>query len=222
MKIKFDDCLTIGNFNEASVCIIWLHGYGANNWTFEPLMKMLHLELGKKIFIVIPNAPIENQKRSWYPLPQNNEAGDLEEDYKGLMKAIMSIRELFQKLSNDSLEFSNGRVFLVGGFSQGAALSLGVLCDPDTSIDGCISLSGYMPCAQFFLNKMCTENGKLFIGHGTQDNVISIETHNKTMQFLKKLNFSIKESVGQFGHTVPNKIIYDVVGWIRKNYLTKQ
>ena len=222
MKIKFDDCLTIGDFNEASVCIIWLHGYGANNWTFEPLMKMLHLELGEKIFIVIPNAPIENQKRSWYPLPQKNEAGDLEEDYKGLMKAIMSIRELFQKLSNDSLEFSNGRVFLVGGFSQGAALGLGVLCDPDTSIDGCISLSGYMPCAQFFLNKMCTENEKLFIGHGTQDNVISIETHNKTMQFLKKLNFSIKESVGQFGHTVPNKIIYDVVDWIRKNYLTKQ
>ena len=222
MKIKFDDCLTIGDFNEASVCIIWLHGYGANNWTFEPLMKMLHLELGEKIFIVIPNAPIENQKRSWYPLPQKNEAGDLEEDYKGLMKAIMSIRELFQKLSNDSLEFSNGRVFLVGGFSQGAALGLGVLCDPDTSIDGCISLSGYMPCAQFFLNKMCTKNEKLFIGHGTQDNVISIETHNKTMQFLKKLNFSIKESVGQFGHTVPNKIIYDVVDWIRKNYLTKQ
>jgi hypothetical protein len=42
------------------------------------------------------------------------------------------------------------------------------------------------------------------------------------MQFLKKLNVSIKESVGQFGHTVPNKIIYDVVDWIRKNYLTKQ
>ncbi len=222
MKIKFDGCLTIGDFNEASVCIIWLHGYGANNWTFEPLMKMLHLELGEKIFIVIPNAPIENQKRSWYPLPQKNEAGDLEEDYKGLMKAIMSIRELFQKLSNDSLEFSNGRVFLVGGFSQGAALSLGVLCDPDTSIDGCISLSGYMPCAQFFLNKMCTKNEKLFIGHGTQDNVISIETHNKTMQFFKKLNVIIEESVDQFGHTVPNKIIYDVVGWIRKNYLTKQ
>ena len=221
MKIKFDDCLTIGDFNEACVCIIWLHGYGADNWGFEPLMKILHLELDEKVFIVIPNAPIENQKRSWYPLPQKNEVGELQEDYEGLTKAIISIRELFQKLSNDSLESSNNRALLVGGFSQGAALGLAVLCDPDTSIDGCISLSGYMPCAQFFLNKMATENEKIFIGHGTQDNVISIETHNKTMQFLKKLNVSIEESVGQFGHTVPNKIIFDVVGWIRKNYLTK-
>ena len=109
MKIKFDDCLTIGNFNEASVCIIWLHGYGANNWTFEPLMKMLHLELGEKIFIVIPNAPIENQKRSWYPLPQNNEAGDLEEDYKGVQETERGlVQQLNEKYGPGQLDPQTG------------------------------------------------------------------------------------------------------------------
>jgi len=223
MKIKFDeDCITIGDFNEAQVCIIWLHGYGANNWTFEPIMKTIHLKLDEKVFIVVPNAPIEDQKRSWYPLPQKNSDDELVEDCEGLMKAINPLRELLHNMVYASLETSDKKFFLVGGFSQGAALSLGMLCDPDTVIDGCISISGYMPCAEFFRTKAQMDNEKLYISHGTKDDVINIETHRQTMGFLQTLKINIKETVNNFGHTVPNEIIDDIVSWIHANYITNK
>ena len=87
-------------------------------------MKTIHLKLDEKVFIVVPNAPIEDQKRSWYPLPQKNSDDELVEDCEGLMKAINPLRELLHNMVYASLETSDKKFFLVSGFSQGAALSL--------------------------------------------------------------------------------------------------
>jgi|TARA_B100001750_G_scaffold243860_1_gene260002 phospholipase/carboxylesterase len=222
MKIKFDeDCITIGDFDSAPVCLIWLHGYGANNWDFEPVMKMVHLKLDEKIFIVIPNAPNDGEKRSWYPLPYKNKEGVLEEDCAGLLDSLSPIRELFHSLIFGSLELKNDKAFLIGGFSQGAALALTAMCDPDTVVDGCISLSGYMPCPHILLEHAEPDGEKLLIGHGEKDSVIDISAHRKALEFLRTLNIDVEEVVGSFGHTVPNEIIDKIIDWILKNYLKK-
>jgi len=222
MKIKFDDdCITIGEYNEAQVCIIWLHGYGANNWSFEPLLKMVNLKLNEQAFIIIPNAPIVDGKRSWYPLPELNSNNELVEDCKGLVTSMIPVRELLHKLIYSSLENSVKKSFLIGGFSQGGALSLAMLCDPDTVVDGCISVCGYMPCADYFKNITSNDNEKLYIAHGEKDEVIKIETHQKTMRFLESLDINIDETVNEFGHTVPTGIIDEIVDWIDKNFINK-
>ncbi len=223
MKIKFDDdCITIGDFNEAQVCIIWLHGYGANNWSFEPILKTVNLKLNEKTFIIVPNAPMVEGKRSWYPLPQLDSDNNLIEDCTGLMRSIIPIREMLHKLIYSSLEDSKKKHFLIGGFSQGGGLGLAMLCDPDTVIDGCISVAGYMPCADYFRDKTNMDDEKLFIAHGSKDEVITIQTHQQTMGFLKTLNIDIHETVSDFGHTVPAEIIEGIVNWVEKNYISKK
>ena len=65
----------------------------------------------------MPNAPKDNGKRSWYPLPSEQD-GKIIEDDLGLELAKKSILlELKNILDND-------KKLYLGGFSQGAALSL--------------------------------------------------------------------------------------------------
>lgn len=223
MKIKFDeDCITVGDFKSSSVCLIWLHGYGADNWSFEPIMKTVHLKLNEKIFIVIPNAPKDGERRSWYPLPNKNKNGKLEEDCAGLLGSLAPIRKLFHNLIYSSVELKSNKSFLVGGFSQGAALALTVMCNPDTVVDGCISLSGYMPCQQVLLDQISPGGEKLFISHGKSDDVIGINAHTNTIATLEHLDFDIKQVVGNFGHTITNEVIDDIVDWIKNNYMSSK
>ena len=39
------DVITVGDKETADINIIWFHGYGANNWGFEPFIKLLNLLL---------------------------------------------------------------------------------------------------------------------------------------------------------------------------------
>ena len=84
---KNKDFITIGDKKNSDITVLWFHGYGSNNWSFEPVMKIINMDMGEKLFIVMPNAPVVNEKRSWYPLPATNDEGTIEEDYEGLVKS---------------------------------------------------------------------------------------------------------------------------------------
>ena len=38
-----DNLIEVGDKNHCEATMIWFHGYGANNWSFEPSMKMINL-----------------------------------------------------------------------------------------------------------------------------------------------------------------------------------
>ena len=86
----------------------------------------------------MPNAPIDDGKRSWYPLPTTDN-GSVVEDDEGIMnsKKILA-RALHEYIDKDK------RLYL-GGFSQGAALSLSMGLNNDVRADGIIAISGYVP-----------------------------------------------------------------------------
>ncbi len=221
MKIKFDeDCITIGELSSAVVCLIWLHGYGANNKDFESVMKTIYSKLDRKIFIVLPNAPLSEIKqiRSWYPLPYKNSDDVLQEDCAELYNSLSSIRELLHSIIFETVAEKEKISFVIGGFSQGGALALTALCDPDTVLDGCISLSGYFPCANILMGKAKPEGENLFISHGKNDDVIDINAHIQAIKLLKTLDIKIEEVVGDFGHTVPNTVIDSIINWFQKTY----
>ena len=69
MNLNNNDFITIGNKDESDLIIIWFHGYGSNNWSFEPTLKVINMQMNEAAYIIMPNAPLVNDKRSWYPLP---------------------------------------------------------------------------------------------------------------------------------------------------------
>ena len=171
------DVITVGEKSTADIVLIWFHGYGANNWGFEPFIKLLNLNLDGRLHVVMPNAPMDDGKRSWYPLP-TTDSGSVVEDDKGIMnsKKIL-VGALHEHIDKDK------RLYL-GGFSQGAALSLSMGLNNDMRADGIIAISGYVPSASKI--NIVDNNKDIYVAHGKNDTTISIETHKMSVSFLEK------------------------------------
>ena len=210
---KNNDFITIGDKKNSTITVLWFHGYGSNNWSFEPVMKKLNMDLDEKLFVVMPNAPVVNEKKSWYPLPETDNKGAIKEDYEGLVESKGMVYDFFSMLDLDS-----SKTLIVGGFSQGAALSLSLMFDNKLRINGCIALSGYMPCEEQFTNKI-DDNAKIFIAHGYADKAISFESYKKTLTFLKNKSKNVANFSGDFGHTIPKTVLDNLMKWLRKYFV---
>ena len=199
------DVITVGEKSTADIVLIWFHGYGANNWGFEPFIKLLNLNLDGRLHVIMPNAPMDNGKRSWYPLPSTLN-GSVVEDDEGIMKSKKVIAEAL----HDHIDIDK-RLFL-GGFSQGAALSLSMGLNNDMESEGIIAISGYVPSASKI--NIVDHSKDIYVAHGKNDTTISIETHEKSIRFLDKNNLSYTEYLDDCGHTISKAMIGSLSEWM--------
>lgn len=204
----FENLIEVGNKNSCNISMIWFHGYGANNWSFEPTMKMINLMLDGRLHVIIPNAQVVNDKRSWYPLPSTNNDGQVYEDLDGIKKTHHAIAEFLEQLQLTKKIF-------VGGFSQGAALSLSLIFENYFDIEGCIALSGYMPNADHYISND-PQSSKVFISHGKNDNAISYDSFEKSLKFLEGKNIDLTKYTGDFGHTITKQVTNEIIDWLNK------
>ena len=199
------DVITVGEKNTADVVLIWFHGYGANNWGFEPFIKLLNLNLDGRLHVIMPNAPMDNGKRSWYPLPSTLNGSVVEDD-----EGIMNSKKAIAKALHDHIDIDK-RLFL-GGFSQGAALSLSMGLNNDMESEGIIAISGYVPSASKI--NIVDHSKDIYVAHGKNDTTISIETHEKSIRFLEKNNLSYTEYLDDCGHTISKAMIGSLSEWM--------
>ena len=198
------DIITIGDKSSADIELIWFHGYGANNWGFEPFIKLLNLNLDGRLHVILPNASIEDGKRSWYPLPTEKD-GKIIEDNEGLTNSKEKI------LSNLYQYISPGKRLFIGGFSQGAALSLSLGLNGDIDCESIVAISGYIPSASHI--KITNADVNVFISHGDKDSTISIETHMESIQYLKDNSVEYTEFIDDCGHTISKPMIDSLTNW---------
>ena len=199
------DVITVGEKSTADVVLIWFHGYGANNWGFEPFIKLLNLNLDGRLHVIMPNAPVDNGKRSWYPLPSTLNGSVVEDD-----EGIMNSKKIIAEALHNHIDI-NKRLFL-GGFSQGAALSLSMGLNNDMESDGIIAISGYVPSASKI--NIVDHSKDIYVAHGKNDTTISIETHEKSIRFLEKNNLSYTEYLDDCGHTISKAMIGSLSEWM--------
>ena len=199
------DVITVGEKSTADVVLIWFHGYGANNWGFEPFIKLLNLNLDGRLHVIMPNAPVDNGKRSWYPLPSTLNGSVVEDD-----EGIMNSKKIIAEALHDHIDIDK-RLFL-GGFSQGAALSLSMGLNNDMESDGIIAISGYVPSASKI--NIVDHSKDIYVAHGKNDTTISIETHEKSIRFLEKNNLSYTEYLDDCGHTISKDMIGSLSEWM--------
>ena len=198
------DIITIGDKNLAEIELVWFHGYGANNWGFEPFIKLLNLNLDGRLHVIMPNASIEDGKRSWYPLPTEKD-GEIIEDNEGLTNSKKKI------LSNLYQYISPGKRHFIGGFSQGAALSLSLGLNGDIDCESIVAISGYIPSASCI--KIKNPDVNVFISHGDKDTTIPIETHIKSIEYLNKNSIELTEFIDDCGHTISKSMIDSLTDW---------
>ena len=201
------DIITIGDKESADINLVWFHGYGANNWGFEPFIKLLNLNLDGKLHVIMPNAPLDDGKRSWYPLPREDN-GIVVEDDEGITKSKEQIKSSLIPYIDP-----NKKTYL-GGFSQGAALSLSMGISDDIRCDAIVAISGYVPSSSSL--EINNKDADIYVAHGSKDTTISIETHHKSVAFLKEKGLNMHEFVDDCGHTISKEMISNLTDWFYK------
>ena len=198
------DIITIGDKDTSDIELIWFHGYGANNWSFEPFIKLLNLNLDGRLHVIMPNASFEDGRRSWYPLPKEID-GKVVEDDDGILNSKKNI------LSILSQHISSGKRLFIGGFSQGAGLALSLGLNGDIECECIVAISGYIPSASSI--KIKNKDIQTFISHGKKDTTISIDTHRKSCDYLKNNSIESTEFVDDCGHTISKPMINSLTDW---------
>lgn len=187
--------------------IIMLHGFGADAGDLFTLGDLLDPE-GEWNFYC-PQAPLEVPigpgwtGRAWFPIPLRELEQGL--DYSrvrppGIDDSRQAVEELIFELNSDKL--------VLGGFSQGAMLTVETAVRNPNDISGLIVYSGALIDEEGWKKQAGALKGKKFIqSHGNQDQVIPVSSGQKLFDLLKGAGLEGGMYAFQGGHEIPMPVI---------------
>ena len=200
------------NSTEAPIgAVIFLHGLGADGFNLKNIFIRPQFN---KIRFILPHAPYRpvtiNQgfeMRAWYDLYDLSLEKD--EDELGMERSSLIIQKLIE--NQISLGIPPQKI-IIGGFSQGAAMSFYLGLKYHKKLGGIAALSGYLPLKEKLTDPIKNEliNMPIFMAHGLYDNVIDIQiADNSYKKLLKKCNSAIFEKY-PIGHEICEEEINDL------------
>lgn len=198
--------------------IIVLHGLGADGNDFVSIAKELDLRAIGDVRFVFPHAPVipvtinnGHEMRAWYDIL----GFDLvrKEDEAGLRRSLAQVDALIAREVERGIPVN--RVVLMG-FSQGCAMSLLTGLRYKERLAGIVGLSGYLPIASTTLAEKSDANAltPIFLGHGTQDNVVVPERGRASRDMLKALGYHVEWHEYPMAHSVCIEEIEDLNAWL--------
>lgn len=198
------------NPTKNSKCIIMLHGVGSNQDDLFGLAPNFHEDT--YIFSLEWCFSLGNGRYAWYPVDFSTgkplyKTEDVERGYQYIRQFIEDISQKYELIPD--------QIFLMW-FSQGAIMSCYLLYRSPGLIGGIIALSGRLLIeidttdiqVELYIWK------KVFIGHGNEDRIISVESSNLTTQFVRELSLEPTVHIYPIGHTISHPEIIDIAWWL--------
>jgi phospholipase/carboxylesterase len=196
---------------EKNPLILLLHGYGSND---DDLFSFAS-ELPDNYYIISAQAPhsLQYGAYAWYAI--NFDAD--ENKFSDLPQARDS-RDLIATFIDELLELypiDEANVALLG-FSQGTILSYAVALSYPEKIAKVIALSGYLNLEilkdDYLKNNF--SNLKMFVSHGTQDQVIPVDWARKAPEKLLQLGIENVYKEYSMGHGINLQNFNDLKNWL--------
>lgn len=205
--------------NENPPVLVLLHGLGSNE---RDLMELAP-ELDSRLLVVSIRAPIEvgYGGYAWFDVRWDS-AGIHADPSQALAGRDLLIATL--KALPESLGVKTSRM-LLGGFSQGAMMSLGVaLIEPDL-VAGVLSMSGRLlpqflpPEAEDQVQrpsaKTCTLTDlPVLVQHGTRDDVLPVQGSREIRDFLANAGCDVSYHEYPMAHEISYESLRDIREWI--------
>ncbi len=186
--------------------VIWMHGLGADAHDFEPAVPMLHLDSGRALRFVFPNAPVRPvtingglEMRAWYDLVSATR--DAPEDEAGIRASARAIETLIQRERDRGIVAER---IVMAGFSMGGAMALFTALRYPEKLAGVLALSTYLPIAKIVMAEVSAANAGLpiFMGHGQSDDVVSFNFARKSRQHLHQMGYPVEWHEYPMAHSV--------------------
>jgi phospholipase/carboxylesterase len=203
---------------DPTASVIWLHGLGADGNDFVPVVNMLNLP---HVRFILPHALYKKvtanngyEMRAWYDVfgfvPGSRE------DEVGIRQSQAYIESLISK------EIARGipaNRIVLAGFSQGGAIALQTALRHKQALGGVMALSTYLPLKASLEKEktLLNQHIPIFMGHGTNDNVITFSTNHLTIEVLKAQHYRINFHEYPMAHTVSAQEIDDIREFLRTN-----
>lgn len=193
--------------------IILLHGVGSNE---QDLFSFAD-QLPDKYLVISARAPytLSEGSYAWYQVDfsTGKPVFNAEQEEKSRNTIIKFITELKKDFS-----FDEKQVYL-GGFSQGSIMAYNVgLTRPDL-IHGIVIMSGRLleEVKPLIASKEKLSQLKVFISHGTNDQMLGIHYARESMTYLKSLNITPTYKEYAEGHGINSAMLSDMVNWLNNN-----
>lgn len=196
---------------EKNPLLLLLHGYGSNE---EDLFSFAS-ELPDEYYVVSVRAPYDLQPygHAWYAIHFDADENKFSDDAQAMESRDLIIQFIDELIAKYPIDATNVNLI---GFSQGAILSYATALSYPEKIARVVALSGYLNeniIKKDFENKVLS-NLKLFISHGTLDQVIPIDWARKAKPFMENLGLDVTYKEYPIGHGVAPQNFYDFKNWL--------
>ena len=192
--------------------IILMHGVGSNE---KDLFSFAN-QLPDSFLVISLRAPIELGKDSygWYHLSFEN--GKPISNPKEAETSRLMIIDFINNLKNKHA-YNEKRVYLCG-FSQGSIMAYSVGLTVSEKIKGIAIMSGRLleEVKPIIAGKDKLKNLKVFISHGTNDNVLPVSNAREANTYLKQLGINATYKEYPEPHTISIAMFNDLLIWLKK------
>ncbi|KAL1741041.1 Phospholipase/carboxylesterase/thioesterase [Schizophyllum fasciatum] len=170
--------------------VLFVHGLGDSGYGWEPVAQMLGREKSlAHVKWVLPHAPEMPVTAnggmvmpSWFDIRSFGFRDD--EDEPGMLRTAHLLNQLITAEVDAGI--APARIVL-GGFSQGGAMTLLTGLTTERRLAGLAVLSGWLPLSRK-VKAMASEHARkvpIFWGHGTEDPIVRFEHCRRSVAFLK-------------------------------------
>ncbi|KAI8799686.1 Phospholipase/carboxylesterase [Cladochytrium replicatum] len=215
--------LVIPSLKAHTATVIFLHGLGDSGHGWSAVAKMLQPAL-PHVKWILPHAPARpitinygEEMPGWYDIRSLSETERVE-DEPGMMDSLSKVSEL---IKNEEAHVPLSRIVL-GGFSQGAAMTLLHATTAERTCAGYVALSGYLPLRNR-LNEIGIKGRSVpvFQAHGEDDIVVrfawgkaSNSALTSSTSGLGFTNVTFK-SYPDMGHSGDVQEFHDLTAWLQ-------
>ena len=192
--------------------LILMHGYGSNE---KDLFAWADY-LDERLLIVCPRGPKDmgNGRYSWFELLPS----ELGLRYKS-EEVIQTANDIatFAYQISEKYNVNKDKIFL-GGFSQGAILSLGTGVMFEDKFAGIICLSGsfYREFGSLLNQRKNPSALNVFLSHGRNDTVLPFKEVEDYVKFIRDKGGTVEAKYYDSAHAVSAQNLKDMIAWLKR------
>jgi phospholipase/carboxylesterase len=193
--------------------LLLLHGVGGN----EQDMFSFANSLPDKFLVVSIRGPLKLGSNSfaWFQVQFGSNGPVINKQQAE--EARVSILQFLEDLKRKE-HFDEKNVFLMG-FSQGGIMSYSTALTQPEKIKGIAVMSGRLlpEVKPLIATNERLSKLKIYISHGSQDNVLQVKYADDALDYLKTKGISPEFHKYSESHTINEKMIKDVTNWLTQN-----
>jgi phospholipase/carboxylesterase len=195
---------------EPTGLLVLHHGRGTTENDLLPLADAL--DPGQQWHVAAPQAPLQlpgSPGYHWYRVPRVGYPDP--ETFDAAYKALAELHEELWKQTGLTAERT-----VLGGFSMGTVMSyaLGLGADRPAPA-GILAFSGFIPDVAGWEPELASrQRTRVFIAHGRNDPVISVQFARDALQTLQAAGLEVDYRESDAGHFIDPPDIPRAVGWL--------